>query len=192
MKLRIRWPRGSRSESDGNRAPHSPNRVRLAVLGGLWAVVTGGALLAPGCYGRNCEGDIVRYGSEPGQGKMIDENTWESSPIDGDWLAYTHQRSYQFDIPALGGRTPTLVMPFLSPAQNPVKEAQSSTPGGGNLTEIYFTRPNGVDIKNGTCADYYMRVYIVVPPFPPGAPEAGAFDAGVTDASDDVADAGDD
>ena len=37
---------------------------------------------------------------------MIDENTWESGPMDGTWLSFPRQRAYIFDIPALGGRVP--------------------------------------------------------------------------------------
>ena len=32
------------------------NRRRLVVLGALWAIVTIAMLVAPGCYGQNCDG----------------------------------------------------------------------------------------------------------------------------------------
>lgn len=156
---------------------------RVALLGAIWAVVTGGALAVPGCYGRNCEGDVKFFGAQPGEGRMIDENTWESSPVDGRWLPYPRQRVYVLDIPELGGRTPQLVLPYISAAEDPLNQRANWTLAGGNLSELFGVRPNGLDVKNGTCADYNLRLVVVAAPFPPEPSADGGVATPVVDAS---------
>jgi len=168
---------------------------RVASFGALWAVVTGAVLLAPGCYGRNCEGSVEVFGADAGQGIMLDEDTWASSKLDERWLAFPSQRYYIFDIRALGGRTPEVVIPYLSGSPEPTKNGGNFTIGAGNLAELFSVSPNRVDVKNDTCSDYYLRLVVQMPPLPPATPEldGGADDAGIADASDDdaAADAGD-
>jgi hypothetical protein len=150
---------------------------------GLWIVVTAALFLAPGCYGRNCEGDAMGYGSLPGQGRMLDDTTWESSPIDGAWLHFPRQRYYFFDIPELGGRLPSVVIPTLSAVQVP-DDGGDSTLGAGNIALLLNYHPNHVEVKNDTCSDYYLRLVILVPPLPPSNGDAGALDtATLVDAS---------
>lgn len=153
----------------GSSTRRRPSRRRLAFFALLWIGIVGGAAIAsPGCYGRNCEGNLETFGTNPGQGRMIDENTWESSPQEGEWLPYPKQRFYSINIPGLNGRTPQIVLPYLSAAPNPRKTGSNFTLGSGNLTLIVNVGPNHVDIINDSCSDYYLRLVVVASPFPSG------------------------
>ena len=170
---------------------------KLFALGILWASVTGGMLAMPGCYGRNCDGTFGGYGSKPGEGQMIDENTWESSPMNGKWLHYSSQHAWFFEVPALGDRTPHSIEVYISPVEEPSplgRPGNNFSPAGGNLAELSGVGPNRFNVRNGTCAEYYVRVVAEVPPRPdsvaPGTPgdvdasiEAGIADAGVNDSA---------
>ena len=179
------------------------NRRGLLGLFALWATVSGAALVAPGCYGRNCEGRADVFGREPGEGSLIDEDTWQSSPMDGKWLPFPRQQLYFFELRELGDRTPAVVVPYVSPVEEPARSF-NATIGGGNLTELSGIAPGRVAVKNGTCADYYLRVVVMAPPRPPDAgllapdvdagveeepPEDAGSDA-PTDAGDEDAEAG--
>ena len=178
-------------------APRSPRR-RVYAFAALWLAISAAVLLVPGCYGRNCEGGFETFGDDPGEGMMLDENTWVSGPLDGTWLWFPRQRTYIFDLKALGGRLPDLPLAFISGTPDPAKFGNNMTLAAGNLAQMYSLRPNGLDLKNESCSDYYLRLVVQAAPFPPEAPEqdGGDADAGTDDASagdDDAAsDAGDD
>ena len=175
-------------------APPSSRR-RLYALAALWLAISAAVLLVPGCYGRNCDGGFETYGDDPGEGIMLDENTWASGPLDGTWLWFPGQRTYIFDLKALGGRMPELPLPYISGTPEPAKFGNNMTLAGGNLAQIYSVQPNGLDVKNESCSDLYLRLVVQASPFPPQAPaDGGGTDAGIDDASseDDAAsDAGD-
>lgn len=177
--------------------PPRSTRRRLWAFAALWAAISAAVLLVPGCYGRNCDGDVVTFGDDPGEGMMLDENTWVSGSIDGEWLWFPRQRYYVFDLSALGGRMPEKPLVYISGSLQPSKFPANMTLAAGNLAQIYAMRPNGIDVKNESCSDYYLRLVVEAIPFPPQAPadDGGAGDAGIDDASvdDDAAtDAGDD
>ena len=180
-----------RCEADA-REPNRPSLRRVLALGALWVSISAGALAAPGCYGRNCEGGLEFYGAETEQGRMVDENTWESGPMDGAWLPYPRQRAYIFDIRALGGRTPYSVEPYISASPEPMKNGGNATVGSGNLALLANVSPNRVDIRNDSCSDFYLRLVVHVRPQEPALPpeDDGGADAGTADAADD--DAGND
>lgn len=171
-----------------------PTLRRVLGLAAVWAAVSAAALLSPGCYGRNCEGSFEVFGSEPGQGRMIDESTWRSNADEEEWLPLPRQRYYHFDLRALGGRTPYLVVPYVSPSPNPMRDDMDFTLGSGNLVKIRNKLPNRVDIYNDTCSDFYLQLIVTAQPFPPSAAaDAGANDApGALDPAGDGGDADDD
>lgn len=149
------------------------------MLGVVWAALGGGAIvLSSSCYGRNCEGSPRQYGIDAGDGRMIDENTWESSPFDGEWIPFPRQTVFTFTIP-FGGRVPYDAKGFVSGQQRP--NTGNLTTGAGNLLEFTGIGPNQVVAINDTCSDYYLRVLAWAPPF-------GTADA--MDASTDSGDAG--
>jgi hypothetical protein len=179
------------------RRPRRPSRRRLIFFALLWIVIVGlVALASPGCYGRNCEAGLQTFGTDPGQGRMIDENTWESSPQEGEWIPYPKQVFLSINIPGLNGRTPQIVLPYISAAPNPRKTGSTQTLGGGNLALIVNVSPNHVDLINDSCSDYYLRLVVVASPFPSGdasvATPTTDSDAGTNsgDASGAAADTG--
>lgn len=159
---------------------------RGLALFALWGVATATIVAVQGCYGNNCGGGISSYGRGPGEGRMLDENTWESSPEDGVWLGFPGDHLYFFEVPQLGDRKPMVILPYISPVKNPNVADPSRPPsnftlGGGNLSEISGIDKNRFNIHNGTCADYFLRVVVMVEPRPPQPP--APVDAGA-DASD--------
>lgn len=162
---------------------------RVAVLGLLWLAISGAVVFAPGCYGRNCEGEATTFGANPGEGVMIDPDTWASGPVDGPWLNYSRQRYYVFDVRALGGRTPQLILPYVSASPDPIETGGDFTLGSGNLAKLLHPGPNRVDVYNDSCSDYFLRLVIKVQPFPP-VPDAGLSDASRDDSDADNADSG--
>lgn len=143
----------------------------------LWAIVMIAVVSASGCYGRNCEGSVDYFGRNPGEGRMASPDEWESMAFDAKWLPFPRQRVWVFEMKDLGLRTPFKVDVYLSAQENPVGENGNLTPGGGNLTEISGIGPGKMTVKNGTCADYYLRVVAEASPAP-GTPATTPPDAG--------------
>jgi hypothetical protein len=160
-------------------AEASANR-RFFALATLWAIASGAFALAPGCYGHNCDGDVKSFGTAPNEGRLVNADTWESGPIDGPWLPFPHQRIWIFDLHELGDRTPDLPVAYVSANLDPDHEGANFVQGGGNLTELSSPEKGKLVVKNGTCADYYLRLVVQASPFPPAAPA----DASAPDASD--------
>jgi hypothetical protein len=148
-------------------------RLRVALCGTLWALVSLPLVAAPGCYGRNCDGSVEIFGHDPDGGELIEPNTWVSGPPDGDWLPFPRQRVWVFDIPSLGGRTPDLVIPYISTSPNP-SVSGDFTIAAGNHAKQLGARPNGINIYNDTCTDYYLRLVVQVGPLPPSPASDGA------------------
>ncbi len=155
---------------------------RIVAFGALWLAVGAGTLLAPGCYGRNCEGGIEVFGVDAGQGEMVTPDRWASNPFEGQWLWFPRQRLYFFEVPELGGRTPDLILPYVSASPEPGKTNGDLTIGAGNIALISGIGSNRVAVKNDTCSDYYLRLVLEAPPFPPAVPDAGIADAAPDDA----------
>jgi hypothetical protein len=179
---------------------------RLGALLFLWASVTGGMLALTACYGENCTGTSGGYGTKPGEGRMIDENTWESTPQNAKWLHFSSGHAWFFEVPALGDRIPYRIETYVTPVEEPFPTEPGKVPNNaalaaGNLAELSGIGPNRFIVRNGTCAEYFVRVVVQVPPRPeaiaPGTP--GDVDASVeasvdagADASDAGVDSGDD
>lgn len=178
-----------RIEEGGAKGATWATRKGIATLGALWGLVIAGAALAPGCYGRNCEGEVTEYGLGPSEGRMLDETTWESSPLDGQWLPFPQQRIWIFDIAAIGDRSPEAVIPYVSAQQNPIAEGGNFTIAAGNLAEVSAATRGRVVVKNGTCADYFLRVWVKAAPPLPGGEALPSGEA--TNDAGSTADAGD-
>lgn len=158
-------------------AEPQPSRKRLVTaLAALWTLVVVLLATSSGCYGHNCEGDVVNFGSNPGEGHLIDTNTWASSPVDGVWLDFPRQRAWVFELEQLGrDRWPELVVPYVSAVAQPISPQGSNfTIAAGNLAEISGVGKGRVTIKNGTCADYFLRLMVVASPETPTTSQADA------------------
>lgn len=148
----------------------------------LWAIVMGATAFGSGCYGHNCEGDVQTFGRNEGEGRLLSADTWESSAYDGAWLAFPRQRVWIFDLTKLGNdRAPVEVIPYVSAQANPIAEQGNLTIAAGNLAEQSGIGNGQVVIKNGTCADYFLRLYVAAAPRPPSTslPPSTNSDAGV-------------
>jgi hypothetical protein len=166
------------------------SKKRVAAIVGVWAVVMGATSFASGCYGHNCDGDVQNFGRESSQGRLLSADLWESNAIDGEWLPFPKQRVWVFDLTTLGNdRLPQLIVPYVSAEPDPLH-----TPGGnwtiaaGNLAEQSGVANGQVVIKNGTCADYYLRLVVQAAPRPPAAtpPPSETPDEAGTDAGNDA------
>jgi hypothetical protein len=152
------------AEARPKRAP----RPRVVALVTLWVVVMVAVAFASGCYGRNCDGSVLVFGHDPGEGRLISPDLWESNPIDGIWLDFPKQRAWIFDLHDLGDRVPQKITPYVSAQADPNHE-----PGGnfalaaGNLAEISGVQNDQVIIHNGTCADYFLYLTVEAAPRAP-------------------------
>jgi hypothetical protein len=169
------------------------------------------ALLAPGCQGRECESDGYKdYGYAPGEGHLVDQNTWETTPNDATWLPFGPYHLWGLHPVGLEGRDILLVQGYYSADPNPNTPGSNFTIGSGNgLTFTVLDDSRTIIVDNQTCAPTYVRVVVVADPLPPSATgadsgatgvidfdagnaEAGGVDAGDLDAADlDAADASD-
>ncbi len=137
---------------------------RAFTVVGLWIVVMVAVASASGCYGRNCDGSVLVYGREPGEGRLLQADLWESSSIDGVWLDFPKQRAWVFNLHDLGDRVPQVIIPYVSAQADPVHEGGNFTIAAGNLAEISGVQSNQVIVHNGTCADYFLRLTVEAAP----------------------------
>jgi hypothetical protein len=155
-------------------------------LGALWTVVMGAASFASGCYGRNCDGDEVVFGHVPGEGQLLDANTWQSGPIDGPWLPFPKQRMWIFELRELGDRLPSFPVAYVSAESDPLHSGGNFTIGAGNIAELSGADKGRLFVHNGTCADYYLRLVVESPPLPPTAAVPDASTAATTPSPTDA------
>lgn len=161
-----------------------------------FAVLAGGALalLAPttSCATHACDGHsafLVDSNGKPTAGDMVDRDTWESTPLGGTpWLHFGPSQTYTFRIPAFAKRTLVTTDAYVSVDSNPDQVGSAWTNGAGNI--VLFGHPFSsdtdftIDVANGTCGDYYVRIVLRAAPVDGGAPDAS--DGGIDDASIDV------
>ena len=169
--------------ADGARKPTS---TRVIALVSLWAVVMVAMGFASGCYGHNCDGDIVVYGRAPGEGHLLNADTWESTPVETRWLDFPRARFWIFEMKDLGDRYPEIITPYVSAQHDPThEEGGNFTNAAGNLAEISGIDKGRVAIHNGTCADYSLRLVVQAAPRPPATPSA-SIPTGTPDAGGDA------
>jgi hypothetical protein len=145
----------------------------------LWVVVMVAVGFASGCYGHNCDGTVLVYGHEPGEGRLLTPDLWESSPVDGVWLDFPKQRAWIFDLHDLGDRLPEVITPYVSAQADPNHEPGGNfTIAAGNLAEISAVQNDQVVIHNGTCADYFLRLTVQAAPRAPTSSTTSSTDSG--------------
>lgn len=99
---------------------------------------------------------------------MVDANTWESTPLDADWIPFTRQRVVFVQMNGLAGRTPSVILPYVSADKNPIRTGSNWVIAPGNLAEQSGAGPGSITVRNNTCADYFLRLVVTAPPNPPG------------------------
>ena len=143
-------------------------------------------LFAPGCQGRECESiGFTDYGNGPGQGHLVDANTWESTPSSSNsWLPFGPYQTYVFHPVGLEGRDLLNVITYVSADPDPNSAGHNYTLASGNLAEIGAgSDSRSVFVTNATCDPHFVRVVIEADPAEPN-PFSGV-EAGVVDAGDD-------
>jgi hypothetical protein len=161
-------------------------------------------LAAEGCTTRACEGDYLDWNTDPraANGNWIDDTTWESNPVDGEWFYFPHQRSWRFafagPVQENGDGKVEVVEPivYVSPDRWPNAIGGNFTVGSGNIAEVAESNyiildgarvpSNTILVHNDTCADYYVRVVLHVRPAPKPADAPDAGPDGATDAANDA------
>jgi hypothetical protein len=165
--------------------------IRVVAVVALWAVVVGATSFAAGCYGHNCDPSVETFGQNTSEGRLLSPDLWESGPVDGVWLDFPRQRAWVFDLTALGNdRIPQLVVPYVSAQVDPIHEGGNFTIAAGNLAEQSSVANGQLVIKNGTCADYYLRVVVQAAPRPSGASLSSSPSADADASAEGGADAG--
>jgi hypothetical protein len=111
------------------------------------------------------DADPVRF-----EGGKTEAGIYETSPWEGPYLHFPGGRRYQLihDL----GTTPPIVMSYVSPSKHPFKDNNASE-NAGNQGVIELVNSEMIQIRNDTCAEFYLRVV---------AYSAGTVtDAGITD-----------
>jgi hypothetical protein len=113
------------------------------------------------------------------QGHLIDANTWESGPIDGDWLDYAHNTNWfmHFRDGVTGQQLEgdlVAVQAWISPVARPNDPGNQFSQAAGNLAEFHvYTDGSGwaADVHNDSCADYFLYVRATSTPSPDASTE---------------------
>jgi hypothetical protein len=95
-------------------------------------------------------------------GRLIDPNTWESSPIT-EGLLYGAQRVWDLHPRGIQGRIYEVVPYIAASIPDPKNDATQWVIAPGNLAEVKIVNdPNDpfVRVHNDTCAEYYLRVVV--------------------------------
>ncbi|MGH7283317.1 MAG: hypothetical protein ACRELY_17460 [Polyangiaceae bacterium] len=170
----------------------------LEVTGWLLLAAIVVTMFAPGCQGRECESiGFTDYGMAPGEGHLVDANTWESTPNNGTWLPFGPYQTWVFHPVGLEGRDLVYILPYVSADPDPNDPGKNFAPAAGNLAEIGAgSDSRAVFVSNSTCDPHYIRIVIVADPAQPnpfGADEGGIAtgDAGDDSGSSVDLDAGD-
>lgn len=154
------------------------NRTSIVTWAATGAAAVGIALaVAPapattGCTTHQCDSSARSYDG----GRMIDENTYETNPIDqsqpGDpaWLDYpgnltltvTYDDKVAQDI--IGGRAPISIMGYAGLSPQPNRDPNSNfIVAVGQLAEITSLTSKGFTVNNATCAHYFARFEVHFP-----------------------------
>jgi hypothetical protein len=171
--MRFAFVRTSRDRARGG-----STLVRIATAS-LAVVVSAAVALtvSTACVSHNCDGSS----QDNVQGNRLDDDTWESNPIDAKWLDFSSQRTIGFHFPAeYRGRELASATIYVSADELPNDPVNPSNwaAASGNLGEYLVRRctchlgdggtpavyPDTCDdylvVKNDTCGKYYARVVV--------------------------------
>lgn len=149
----------------------------MPVLGVALLVAT--AFSGEACLTDACKESHSEWGKAPDQGSLVDPNTWQSTPIDGEWVPFPHQVRLEF-FHSLGrapyeGRIPYEVLVWVSAEKKPLA-GSNFTLAGGDTATVYKVLYDVVSLTNNTCADYFVRIVVRAAPAPPPPADAGNGD----------------
>ena len=117
------------------------------------------------CQDTRCDGSEATYGLTPGEGSLVDDETWQSTPLSGPWLEFGPERVWTFDLRGVAGPREILeVLAYVSEAEEPnggdaaPRGRASFAVAGGNLAVMRLVEPGVFTVRNATCARYFVRV----------------------------------
>jgi hypothetical protein len=155
------------SERAGSRL-RAPGSGLVLLVAGVWAVL----FCAPGCNPTVCDTDPAsnppadyRGGTKHGEGESA---AYETSGPDEAHLNYSAGAQYRI-YHQLGGR-PMSVELWVSFSATGI-DGGNEAPPAGNMTEVNAVNDEYIQVRNNTCADYYLRVVASRPILDGGAPE---------------------
>jgi hypothetical protein len=199
-------------------------RIGAAVI--VAALAAGGALVSvQGCQLKNCDpsfadihadrdagpGQPLVLDVDAGEGRQLDPETWESTPMDGVFKEFPGQRYVNVYPPFPGPYSSIVTYVSADPWPSPPIPVTDSgdydlskqrpdlgnfTVASGNIAEIASINYNpfhptqivGFTLHNDSCAQYYMRV-VVTRGIPDAAPQDAAVDAPIDAPVDSSSDA---
>jgi hypothetical protein len=135
----------------------------------LASILTLLAATTPGCFGHECEGDVVAtpYGEGFGEGHFLDDASWESAPLAAKWMSLPGGRTWKFLIPSWErARRPFVAMTaYISQAEIPnlpqcCGQADNWAMGTGFQAEFHDVAPGRFELTNSTCTDFFVRVVV--------------------------------
>lgn len=151
---------------------------RLAIGLVLLSVSMGGLL---GCNTHACDESYRTFEG----GRLIDDDTWETSGLSETWIAYPGQGTWTLTLPAsFRGRDIIDQQVYVAVAESPNAVAEhpdSWALASGNLAEWRGYHDNKLILFNGTCGEYYARVVVRVAPSVPSGDAGVPADASHTD-----------
>ena len=148
-------------------------------------VLLGGALFA--CTPENqCQFqwvEVCQSGDTSCAGNLIDPTHWESGPIAGPWMDFSHNKNIHIHLrDAVSNAQLTgselEVYGYVSPVATPNAPGQQYAPCAGNLCELHYehdgTTPGWVlDVHNDSCADYFVYIAVNALEAPPAVDAGG-------------------
>ncbi len=179
-----------------------PDRARLGAGLGLaaslaWVAglggMTGAAVLGAGCTPHACDGTYETF--DAGVANMRPEvpgepgGAWvfESSPLQGPWVHFPGGLQIGVTYPP-GFTSANAPVGWVSTDPTQTGGATSTT-SSGQLDEFSNLRPNpdggmgGFQLRNASCADYYVYFAVVGSYVPPGTGDSGTAEAAAQDAA---------
>jgi hypothetical protein len=171
----------------GERRARAAIAAALVGSSALVAVAAPSVALQTGCQLNTCQGTLHTPPRLPDgglTGELLDEHTWESAPMQGDWADLKGNDTQQWDYHALGNQTVANVVVYLSSDRNWFDAGSNWTIATGNLAEVTSVTPpftgayeegglhpgdrlDLLSLTNATCSEGYYRVVITA--FPPDA-----------------------
>lgn len=157
------------------------------------SVIAIAVVAAPGCFGRECEPDVIQvpYGEGQTEGDFIDDASWESTPLRTKWLAFPGKRTWKFHIPRWEreGRPFVSMVGYVSAAESPDKVGcepdcllgDNWTNGTGFIAEFSQVSPGRFQVTNDSCSPFYLRVVMRAGADADSGTDSGA-DSGAADA----------
>ncbi len=110
----------------------------------------------------------------PCQGKIVDATHWQSGPMNATWLNFSRERTIRMHFrDAQTGATLSGNYVWsdvaLSITSSQTDSPNQYVPCAGNNCEISINVVDGslIDVKNDTCADYFVYVFATIYPNAP-------------------------